>query len=286
MSNTGETEFFHHEGYLICPGFLTPDHSEQVMRDIDRLKETRTGGYRERNSDENGSALIVTFPHLGGLTSHPPMIAKVRSLMDGDGFALHHQHAECHTEGTPGSNWHHDYEQFPQTDRDQLMVHCFYYPNGLNGEVGDLLVLPKSHNSVMQKNAFSARFYDKDLPGSLTIDNLPTGSVVIVHSALMHARRAKPGIEPRYFTDISYCQVGPQKWPSYGYPLPKMWLHEQMCDRALKTGHGRDSEFDFLYDTSIYYDMHTATETQREDMERSLKQRQKNPGARESTESS
>ena len=284
--STEEIEFFNHEGYLPCPGYLTPEHSKQVMRDIDRLKELRTGGYRQRNSDETGSALIVTLPHLGGLTSHPPLIAKVRSLMGGDNFALHHQHAERHDEGTPGSNWHHDYEQFPQTDRDQLMVHCFHYPNGLNGEVGDLLVLPKLHNSVMQKNAFSAQFYAKDLPGSITIDNLPPGSVVIVHSALLHARRAKPGSSARYFTDISYCQAGPQKWPAYGYPLPKMWLHKQMCERALKAGHGRGGEFDFLYDTSIYYDIDIATEAQREDMERSLKQRHKNPGARERTESS
>ena len=265
-----EIEFFHTQGYLPCPGLLTPGHSQQVIDDIDRLKELRTGGYRERNSDENGSALIITLPHLGGLTSHPPMIAKVQALMGDSTFALHHQHAERHDENTPASNWHHDYEQLPQLNRDQLMVHCFYYPNGLNGEVGDLLVLPKSHKSVMHKNAFSSTFYAEDLPGSKTVDNLPPGSVVIVHSALMHARRAKPGDSVRYFTDISYCQAGPQKW-----------LHQKMYDGALKAGHGRGGKYDFLYDASIFYDSETATDFQSKEMKRVLLQRAKIGGGRE-----
>ena len=279
-----EIESFHCEGYLVCPGHLTPEHSQQVMDDIDRLKELRTGGYRDRNSEENGSALIVTLPHLGGLTSHPFTIEKVRALMGDSKFALHHQHAERHDEGTPGSNWHHDYEQFPQLNRDLLMIHCFHYPNGLNGEVGDLLVLPKSHKSVMQKNAFSATFYAEDLPGSKTFDNLPPGSVVIVHSALMHARRAKSGNSPRYFTDISYCQAGPKKWPAYGFPLPKMWLHKKMYDGALKAGHGRGGEYDFLYDTSLFYDLETANDVQTKEMNRVLAQRdEKVGGGRETT---
>jgi hypothetical protein len=277
-----EIKFFHREGYLPCPALLTPEHSQRVINDINRLKELRTGSYRERNSDDNGSALIVTLPHLGGLTSHPPTIAKVKALMGDSTFALHHQHAERHDENTPGSNWHHDYEQLPQLDRNQLMVHCFYYPNGLNGEVGDLLVLPKSHNSVMHKNAFSSAFYAEDLPGSKTFDNLPPGSAVIVHSALMHARRKKTGHSARYFTDISYCQAGPQKWPSYGFPLPKMWLHQKMYDGALKAGHGRGGTYDFLYDASIFYDQETANDIQREEMERVLEWRsKKGSGGRE-----
>ena len=55
-------ESFEQEGYLIFPSFLTPEHSEQIVRDIDRLRELRTGGYRERNSETNGTALIITLP--------------------------------------------------------------------------------------------------------------------------------------------------------------------------------------------------------------------------------
>ena len=103
-----------------------------------------------------------------------------------------------------------DYEQTPQMDRELLMVHCFYYPNGLDGEIGDLMVLPKSHRSVMSRGAFSSIFRQEKLPGSIWFGSevaLPRGSVVIAHSALMHGRKQQPGGEPskpRYFTDVSY----------------------------------------------------------------------------------
>ena len=72
------------------------------------------------------------------------------------------------------------------------MVHVFMYMDGLNGEVGDLLVMPGTHKKVMANDAFR-QFQFEDLPGSRTIDNLAPGSIIIVHSALQHARRPKPG---------------------------------------------------------------------------------------------
>ena len=71
------------------------------------------------------------------------------------------------------------------------MVHVFMYHSGLNGEVGDLLVLPGSHKKIMNGDAFR-QFGCADLPESRTINDLAPASVVIVHSALQHARRAKP----------------------------------------------------------------------------------------------
>ena len=134
------------------------------------------------------------------------------------------------------------------------MVHCFYYPNGLNGEIGDLILLPRSHTAVMHRNAFSDKFYSEDLPGSLTVSDLPLGSAVVVHSALMHGRRGKPGGSGycRYFTDVSYCQAGEKMWPSYGFPFPKLWLREQIRERALKAGYGRGGQYDFIFDTQIF----------------------------------
>ena len=44
--------------------------------------------------------------------------------------------------------WHQDYEQYPQTNRTHPMVHVFYYLNGLNGEVGDLTLLPRSQGLI------------------------------------------------------------------------------------------------------------------------------------------
>ena len=50
---------FKYQGYLICPEFLTIEQAKAVVQDIDQLRELRTGGYAQRNSDTNGSALMV-----------------------------------------------------------------------------------------------------------------------------------------------------------------------------------------------------------------------------------
>jgi hypothetical protein len=98
----------------------------------------------------------------------------------------------------------------PVIDRAQLHIHVFYYLAGLDGTVGDLMVLPKSQYSYWDSRSLRQMFQDTPLPGSKAFDNLPSGSAVIVHSGLVHARRQKPGGEghPRYFVDISYCQPG------------------------------------------------------------------------------
>ena len=49
---------------------------------------------------------------------------------------MHHIHASRHDAGQPSVGWHQDYHSSPAvTDREQLMVHVFYYFNGLNGTV-------------------------------------------------------------------------------------------------------------------------------------------------------
>ena len=116
------------------------------------------------------------------------------------------------------------------------MVHVFFYPGttGLDGQVGDLILLPGSQNTVMQRGRGILGFTDQELPGSLTIQDLSEGSAVIVHSGLLHGRRSKSGGEsqPRYFTDVSYCQHsfdnGVARWPSYG----GQDTHAELCKHA------------------------------------------------------
>ena len=189
--------------------------------------------------------MIVTYRELGLLTSEPKVMDRVEDLMTTT-FALHHIHASRQGTGTRASRWHQDYEQHPQTNRSHLMVHVFFYLNGLNGEVGDLLVLPKSHKTVTANNTFGM-FDTEDLPGSLTFNNLAPGTAIIVHSAVQHARRPKPGGEnnPRYFIDSSYCQTG-VLWPAYRN-------HAEINQTALEMGLDRDGRYAFVYDTSNFY---------------------------------
>ena len=104
------------------------------------------------------------------------------------------------------------------------------------------MCMPRSQNAVMERPAFSQLWQDYELPGSLTFGSknpLPPGSAVIVHSALLHGRRAQPGGDPnkpRYFIDISYCQPGPSRWPNYGRGWETQREINQIC---MDMGHDR-----------------------------------------------
>ena len=44
--------------------------------------------------------------------------------------------------------WHNDYEQVPQTNRSHLNLIALIYPDGLHGDVGDLVVVPRTQAIV------------------------------------------------------------------------------------------------------------------------------------------
>ena len=235
--SAGEIEFFHREGYLLLPGLIEPEHNGRLMAEVDEMVRHRAAGDHR---------MLVSYREMGLLTSHPQAIAAVASLMGGSGFAMHHIHSNRFDEGASGVGWHQDYEQHPQTNRSHLMVHVFYYLNGLNGEIGDLLILPRSQNLVVERDL--RMLGTADLEGSLCFDDLEPGSAVIVHSAVWHARRPRPGgrERARYFIDVSYCQNG-VLWPAYD-------ATGGINARALEAGLDRNGRYAFLYDSSQFYD--------------------------------
>ncbi|NRA39449.1 MAG: phytanoyl-CoA dioxygenase family protein, partial [Planctomycetes bacterium] len=233
---------FEEQGYIVLPNFLDEDHQQRLRNDVDAMTDER------ENVEWHKQTPLVSYKELGLLTSHPKTISALQQLM-GESIAMHHIHGYRQDAGAPGVHWHHDYEQVPQSNRKHIMVHVFYYLNGLNGEVGDLLAVPGSHKKICNRDTFSS-FGDNDLPGSKCFDNLPNGSAIIVHSAMFHARRAKPGGEgySRYFIDISYCQAGVQ-WPAYGHMKP--------INELARNNHcSRDGAYSFLYDDSFFFDHH------------------------------
>ena len=232
-----DIEFFHREGYLVLPGFIEPDFNARLIAEVDELIE-------DRKADDH--RFLVSYKEMGLLTSYPPLMDRLEALM-GPRFAMHHIHSARHDPGNGGVHWHQDYEQYPQTNRSHLMVHVFYYLNGLNGEIGDLLILPGSQNTVIANGGLQL-FGTEDLPSSRCVDDLSPGSAIIVHSAVWHARRPKPGGEqrPRYFIDVSYCQHG-VLWPAYGRV-------EEINETALAMGLGRDGRYDFVYDSTQFFD--------------------------------
>ena len=143
---------FARDGFLACPGLLSPSHVAALTLDFDAYMQR--AGFSETHATEGGefeaaATARLTQPTqmetLGALCTHRPLVDKIAALMaahcetHGDAlptFSLHHQHALVGIAGDTGSDWHHDYEQYPQGPRDLLMCHCFVYLNGLNGEIG------------------------------------------------------------------------------------------------------------------------------------------------------
>jgi hypothetical protein len=106
-----------------------------------------------------------------------------------------------------------------------LLVLAFWYPSGLSGTIGDLLLLPGSHViDGFHRLSLAPLFGTAALPGTVTIDAAPAGSVVLIHGGLLHARRAQPGgggDSARYFVDVAYCSTADgERWPAYRYWRP------------------------------------------------------------------
>lgn len=232
---------FQDEGYAVFSAFL--DNAE-----IDTLKAAV-----DRHAAAEPQRHAYEYDEIGALTWHPRVGEIVDELMGGR-YVFHHIHAARHDAGTKGVSWHQDYVQYPQTNRSHLMVHVFFYLNGLNGSVGDLLLVPGSQRFAVDSHALSF-MGDSDLPGSITVDDVSPGSMLIVHSGMWHARRAKPGGEdsPRFFIDASYCQSG-VKWPSYSR-APGMLAN--LRERHVESGGTRP----WLFDEDQFFDAARARQT-------------------------
>ena len=100
-------EFFDEQGFLVLPSLLDASHCGAVEAVVDEAVNQRPGGYHKRNAAPLDDYIPTAIPGLGALVTHPPIVAKVRSLMGGHDFALHHLHCYRHDAGCPGSNWHH-----------------------------------------------------------------------------------------------------------------------------------------------------------------------------------
>lgn len=235
-----QLQLFQSDGYLIFERFFDEAECTALKGDIDTVMQPVPSG--------TPRPFLCELPHLGPLISHPRVMEVLTDIL-GPGFAFHHLHAVRQDAGAPGVHWHQDYEQEPQTNRSHVMVHFFYYFNGLNGEIGDLLFLPGSQRTVVGNSALHP-LGTETLPGTRVADDLPPGSAVLVHSALWHARRAKPGGagHPRYFADASYCQAG-VRWPSYGRPI---W--RELLAKARELEQERGGAHLHLFDEAHFFD--------------------------------
>ncbi|WP_272943213.1 phytanoyl-CoA dioxygenase family protein [Streptomyces xiaopingdaonensis] len=224
---------FEQSGYLVLPGLLPSGLVERVKSEVDRWVDT---GLRAQTiaaaldpaSCEAPAVLELDLPAHGELLVHEPLLGVISQLV-GPGFVHHHMHSDRHAPDLPGKPWHHDYEQHVQSYRTHAMVHALHYLDGIDPDMAGLAVLPGSHHEVADKSARAHAGTDP-LPGEVFFEDLPPGSTVLLHSALFHTRRTKPGQtgRPRYFVDASYCQTG-TLWP----PVKPFWREALRRGRQL-----------------------------------------------------
>jgi hypothetical protein len=220
---------FERDGFLVLPGAID-DAAERaaMLREIDEAVDT---GRRKAGQDSAPTA----YPALGALPAHPALVAALSALMPA-GFAVQHLQCDRHEPGLEELGWHHDH-LCSVTPAPGLLVYAFVYPSGLDGTIGDLLLLAGSHrvDAGYHRLGLASLFGTRDLPPkTATLDHAPPGTIVLLHGALLHARRAKrqqhscssqeeeeQGVGCRYFVDVSYCSIGRgERWPAYRYWRP------------------------------------------------------------------
>jgi hypothetical protein len=226
-----ELERFHSEGFVIRPRFFPTQLMESVREEI--LAGANPEPYLK--------------PAHGALISHPQLMEIVGQIC-GPKFLFHHLNSYFQPEGTPGIAWHNDYEQaLLPMPRVHPNVIALIYPDGLNGEVGDLVVVPGTQKTqaAWESTAFLGTV---PLPGEVVIDNVPPGTVVICHTGLIHCRRQKPGKGPRYFCDTSYVARGPH-WPA---TCQHDW--RAMYADCRRLGYDHDGRYAHLFDETQFFD--------------------------------
>ena len=97
-----EIRRFNEQGFIICKGLLTPQHCTAIMQDMDALMEQLAesrGLSTHRGTDLATSHEIAQTETLGALPSFPPVVERIRCLMQANAthggtglFSLHHQH--------------------------------------------------------------------------------------------------------------------------------------------------------------------------------------------------
>ena len=233
--STEELEQFRRAGFAVRPRFF-PDAMMAAVRD-------------EIEKGSNPAPYLK--PGHGALISHPPLMEIVAQLCGPD-FLFHHLNSYYQREGTAGVPWHNDYEQvLLPMPRTHANVIALIYPQGLNGEVGDLVVVPGTQHALAAWES-TAFLGTTRLPGEVVIDNVPPGTMVICHTGLLHCRRQRPGRGPRYFCDTSYVARGP-RWPATSQ---HDWRAMYADCRRLGYDHG--GRYAHLFDESQFFDFFEA----------------------------
>lgn len=228
---------FENQGYLIIEDVIPEDYIIKLKKEVNNIIFNNITAYKSKLIRD----LVESKFNLN--------IAD--SLLGEKNYVFHHVNAAIHTKNNPNLCWHHDYEDYTG-NRKFKMIHIFYYLNGLNNSIGELLLLPGSHKESVSRYEYAEKSFDFFNEKIVTINTLKPGSIIVINSALIHARRALPYLEgtpERYFIDCSFCEYG-GKWAPFRelgnwYSIINFLNKESSSINAKK--------YDYLYDSSKFY---------------------------------
>jgi hypothetical protein len=220
-----QSERFERDGYVVLEGFFAADRNARLMAECDALHEGRAA-----------CAHAFELPEHGTLIADPGILAIAEQLL-GPGFHFTHFGTVRMGAGTGAATWHHDLSQFPQSNRRHRQIGMLGYLSGLDGTIGDLVVLPGSHRQILSRDCLR-RFGTATLPDEVVVRCGP-GSLAVLDAAIVHARRPRPGGEGRwrYLLHDNYCQSG-IRWPGQGtgWRAALERVHALGLDRAAHHG--------------------------------------------------
>lgn len=196
MITEKEYKQFRDLGYFIRESFFDPNLCESLVARLDELYSTNPGSKR-----------LLPDKVFGPLIVDESILAIAHNLLGPD-VRFHHANGRVQRTHCTEKPWHHDYDGHLREGTTRSMIHLMIYPLGLTDSTGPLLILPGSHRNGVARS-YPNRFGTALIDGARKLV-CEAGAIVILHSALWHAR-IKPLALPRYDLNLSYCTPDPTR---------------------------------------------------------------------------
>lgn len=228
---------FNKDGYLIIEDAVSNDYLIKLKKGVDQVIFEKVPAYTNK----------IIQSHIESDFN----IQIADALLGKSNYIFHHANAAIHKKNNPSLCWHHDYEDY-SGKRNHKMIHIFYYINGLNNSIGELLLLPGSHLKNVSRYEYSNKDLDDINEKVVKVNSLKPGSIIVIHSALLHARRSLPflnGTPDRYFVDSSYCEYG-GNWAPYREEGNWQQLLSYLRTKSIESNGDR---FNYLYDANKFH---------------------------------
>ncbi|ALS29845.1 phytanoyl-CoA dioxygenase family protein [Paenibacillus cisolokensis] len=211
---------WHHDGYLVLEGFLTPEECDRYNAKMDEAfaRWRASGGSNpelgQLNHVEQICGIIEHDDAFLELMEHPRMMSIMRDLI-GDSFVMIDNDAmlkppkrEAHT------NWHRDTGSWLVVNEKPVpfMVKVFYFLSDVDYDGGCLAFLPGSVH--MSNDQLPKVERQEDMPGHVRM-TVKKGTAVAFHGYLYHSALNNYSDRVRRTLIYNYAPPFVRTWPGY-----------------------------------------------------------------------